>query len=207
MANPDWFDFEPADRESEAMFAFILETCQDIKGWAYDRIVEEGRKPGPTPKEVRREQWLEDYFRINPSALDIPRYALRSALEVVLEYGKKKNPRKATAWNKFQVDPRKGWRKEANRDKVVSWDDWLKGKEASSYEQRVTKDKTAMLLFEKGLLHFRWGRLEFNKTNLRRLAQVAVENDWSLEELIHHIKQINFRRWRDRWQVNFDFME
>lgn len=207
MANPDWFDVVAVDRESEAMLGFILETCQDIKVWAYERIVTEGRKPGPTPKEVRREEWLEEYLRLKPEATDVPRQALRSALEMTLDYGKKKNPRIALAWNKFSVDPRKGWRKTENKEKVVSWDDWVKGKEISSYEQRVTKEKATVQLFSQNTLAFRWGRIGFNNTPLRRLQEHITQLDLSQEEFIAKIKSVNFRRWRGKWQVNFDITE
>lgn len=207
MANPDWFDVEPADRETEAMMTFILSTCQDIKEWAYTRILTEGRKPGPTPKEVRREEWLNEYLRLKPEATDVPRFALRSSLELVMDYGKKKNPKTANAWGKFSVEPRLGWRKKEDREKVVSWEDWLQGKENASYEQRVTKEKTAVQLFSHNTLAFRWGRLSFTNTMIRRIRELAVLRGWEQDELIAKIRRVNFRRWRNRWQVNFTFAD
>lgn len=196
------------------MMRYILKSCQEIKVYAVERISNGDRRPGGPAGGAKRgiEEWLNDFMRKHTAIGEVPRYALRDALTRVWEEGiHGRMPYQKKEWNIFRVDPRPGWKTAEKKveEASLSWEDYQAGKSAVTTVRPLilTKSKTATKLFERGLLDFKWGHVEFKRKAQEELNALLVEKSWMREELVANIQVLEFCSvgTQGLWQVNLVF--
>lgn len=191
------------------MMRFILQTSQEVKNYTVQRIFLGDRKSSNKPVEFLMNEWLNDYLRLHRVAEDVPRYAMRDAMQEILKNGTKTRPEERIDWNGFSVVPRKGWRKEKVDITTMSWEEYTKGKtrrEVKEGDNRtVVPDMAVRSLMEKGIIGFKWGRVLLRGPYEDRLGVQAAQHGIGKEEFLKHVKQIDFVRLTSDsdWKVNF----
>lgn len=204
-----WIPCQPTDRAASTMMRFILETSQAVKTYTAQRIYLGDRRGSNKPVENLMNEWLNDYMRLHRIAADVPRYAVRDAMEEVLTNGIKTWPEERADWNGFSVQPRKGWKGEEEKEEAISWEEYIRGKRKRVVKEgdrrSVIPDMAVRSLMEKGIVGFKWGRVLLRGAYENKLGVQAAQHGIGKEEFLKHVKKMDFVRLTSDsdWKVNF----
>lgn len=190
-----------------AMMKFILESCQQVKLYATEKMVQGEHRGSTKGREGIVSEWVSGYIRLNRIAEDVPRYSLRNAVEDILDGGTSVPLERRNSYRIFVVDPRIGWKKQTDFGTELNWEDYLEGRTTPKEDHRTVKPDTATYnLFEEGLVSFKWGRIllkgKFTEVIDRQCQVKGIDRMNFLRE----VKDIQFARIgsTDRWKVNFN---
>lgn len=200
-----WLPCEPLDRDSAAMMNFILAACQAVKKVTYERIERGDRKGSIVPRQKTRDQWLAEFLKKYSYADEVPRYALRNAMDKIMEEGTRKRPEARQDWNLFAVEARKGWYPHRRYRPRVTWEQWSNGEETKERVQRVTASGTASELFETGEIYFRWAKIRLTPAGVKKLEAEMALQEVTPEQLIVMVTSIEFAKRKNGWWLNFSF--
>lgn len=202
-----WYELETPDRQSGAMLAYLLCSCQNYKRWVYHRITEGHRKPGGiagTREETQR-RWLTDYRRQNEIVSSVPKESLLIAAAQIWQEGSRRPPNQRKDWQSVTLPPRVGWGRYLARHRSVTWSDWLKGERGSVTTPRVTASRAAQELFgDEAVIVLSWGRVRLTKTSIHSLRRELDRLGLTDEIWFTILTSLTFvQRTDGRWQISF----
>lgn len=204
----EWITCRPINRESDRMMAFILRKCQELRQETYAKR-EEWKK-----KEVSAEDWKEAVIKVfliqNPTAYDIPRYALDHSVLTVLKDPKGMEPERKQGWNSFSVAPREGWKKASTKrtQRELTWTDFMEGKTTEDLirndNRTVTPERAVTEILEEGKLSFRWGKVQMVGHFEEVLLMERALYSYSPESYLRHLQELRFAITpKGIWKVKF----
>lgn len=201
----NWIPCSPFDKASRTMMTFILETCQDIKRYTDRRIFLGDRKGSAKPQWMLLNEWMNDYMRLHREVEDVPRYAMKDAMNEIMTNGIKKQPQFRRDYNVFSIEPRSGWKRELDESET-EWKDYTNGK-VKKEDGRVVNPTTAIeRMYEDGFVAFRWGKVKMKGNYADILGSQVEKKNIQRDQFLRRVVTIDLSRLNDEddWKINFN---